>query len=127
MEISVPVLCGEALPPVEICPANGSYDFANKYTPGATEEIVPARLPEHLLAEAQRIALLAHETLGCEGATRTDMIVRGEEIFVLEVNTLPGMTATSLLPNSARAAGMSFEQLCTRIVEDALNRHATTS
>jgi D-alanine-D-alanine ligase len=55
------------------------------------------------------------------------MIVRGEEIFVLEVNTLPGMTATSLLPNSARAAGMSFEQLCTRIVEDALNRHATTS
>ena len=127
MEISVPVLCGEALPPVEICPAFGTYDFANKYTPGATEEIVPARLPEHLLAEAQRVAVLAHETLGCEGATRTDMIVRGEEIFVLEVNTLPGMTATSLLPNSARAAGMTFEQLCTRIVEDALNRHATTS
>ena len=127
MEISVPVLCGEALPPVEICPATGGYDFANKYTPGATEEIVPARLSENLSAQAQQIAILAHKTLGCEGATRTDMIVRNEEIFVLEVNTLPGMTATSLLPNSARSAGISFEQLCTTIVEDALKRHATTS
>ena len=124
MEISVPVLCGEPLPPVEICPVSGGYDFANKYTPGATEEIVPARLPEPVLAEAQRVATLAHKTLGCEGATRTDMIVRGDEIFVLEVNTLPGMTATSLLPNSARAARISFEELCKRIVEDALKRHA---
>ncbi len=126
MEISVPVLCGEALPPVEICPVTGGYDFGNKYTPGATEEIIPARLPQTVLDEAQRIAVLAHNTLGCQGATRTDMIVRGQEIFVLEVNTLPGMTATSLLPNSAKAAGIPFEKLCMTLVEDALKRHATT-
>lgn len=123
MEISVPVLCDEALLPVEIVPKDGGYDFANKYTEGATEEIVPARLPSEILAEAQRIALLAHQTLGCHGATRTDMIVRDNEIFVLEVNTLPGMTTTSLLPNSAKAAGISFEELCSRIVEEALTRY----
>ena len=122
MEISVPVLSGQALPPVEICPIDGEYDFSNKYTVGATEEIVPARLPKNVRDDAQRLALLAHKTLGCSGATRTDMIVRGEEIFVLEVNTLPGMTTTSLLPNSANAAGISFDELCHRIVEDALTR-----
>lgn len=127
MEISVPVLDDRALPPVEIAPASGRYDFASKYTPGATEEIVPARLPEKVLEEAKRIALQAHRALGCAGATRTDMIVRdpeGEaEIFVLEVNTLPGMTGTSLLPNSARAAGIDFDELCQRLLEDALRRH----
>ncbi|MBS1725570.1 MAG: UDP-N-acetylmuramate--L-alanine ligase [Armatimonadetes bacterium] len=121
-EISVPVLCGEALPVVEISPKDGGYDFANKYTVGATEEIIPARLSDAVLKEAQRIALLGHHTLGCTGATRTDIIVRDDELFVLEVNTLPGMTTTSLLPNSAQAAGISFEALCTKIVEDALAR-----
>jgi len=129
MEISVPVLDGEALPPVEIAPTSGRYDFESKYTPGATEEIVPARLPASVLVEAQRIALEAHRALGCAGATRTDMIVRNPEseaaeLFVLEVNTLPGMTGTSLLPNSAAAAGIPFEQLCQRLVEDALARDA---
>jgi D-alanine--D-alanine ligase len=123
MEISVPVLCGEALLPVEICPLDGEYDFANKYTVGATKEIVPARMEPEMLEEAQRIALLAHNTLGCSGASRTDMIVRDGEFFVLEVNTLPGMTTTSLLPNSAAAAGISFEDLCQKIVEDAIQRH----
>ena len=122
-EISVPVLCDFALPPVEICPNEGSYDFANKYTVGATTEVVPARISQELLAEAKRIALLAHQTLGCAGATRTDMIIRENELFVLEVNTLPGMTTTSLLPNSALSAGISFEDLCKRIVEDVLERH----
>jgi UDP-N-acetylmuramate--L-alanine ligase len=147
MEISVPVLDGEALPPAEIAPASGKYDFASKYTPGATEEIVPARLPAEVLEQAKRIAVQAHNALRCAGATRTDMIVRGlsggepttpspvsgtshpetgegVEIFVLEVNTLPGMTGTSLLPNSARAAGIDFDQLCQRLVEDALRRDA---
>lgn len=127
MEISVPVLCGEALLPVEINPLVGGYDFANKYTEGATEEIIPARLSEEVLKQAQEIAVLAHKTLGCAGATRTDMMVRNNEIFVLEVNTLPGMTTTSLLPNSAHAAGISFEELCSRIVEDALDRHVATT
>lgn len=143
MEISVPVLGDRALPPVEIAPATGKYDFASKYTPGATEEIVPARLPEHVIALVQEVALKAHEALGCVGATRTDMIVRetapqlptsptsgakdrGFEIFTLEVNTLPGMTSTSLLPNSARAAGIEFDELCVWLVEDALRRHAYT-
>lgn len=123
MEISVPVLDGEALLPVEIAPVSGYYDFESKYTPGATEEIVPARLPHHLIVKAQETALRAHEVLECAGATRTDMMVRGDEIYVLELNTLPGMTGTSLLPNCARAAGISFAQLCDRLVQDALRKH----
>jgi len=143
MEISVPVLGDKALPVVEIAPANGKYDFESKYTPGATEEIIPARLPKEILNQAQEIALKAHRALGCHGATRTDMIVQRistpqppssltnqrEEwgpAFVLEVNTLPGMTATSLLPNSARAAGIEFDDLVQWLVEDALRRHAYT-
>jgi UDP-N-acetylmuramate--L-alanine ligase len=123
MEISVPVMGDKALPVVEIAPANGQYDFAAKYTPGATEEIVPARLPQHVAEKAQKYALQAHQALRCEGATRTDMIVSGEEPVILEVNTLPGMTGTSLLPNSAKAAGISFEALVQWIVQDALRRH----
>jgi UDP-N-acetylmuramate--L-alanine ligase len=149
MEISVPVLGDRALPPVEIAPVSGRYDFASKYTPGATEEIVPARLPAEVIAKVQEIALAAHRALGCVGATRTDMIVRRNpspgsgdsstpltpsskpnhfeewgEIFTLEVNTLPGMTATSLLPNSAKAAGIEFDDLVRWLVEDALARYA---
>jgi len=124
MEISTPVLVDRALPPVEIAPISGRYDFASKYTPGATEEIVPARLRPEVLAEAQKIALDAHRMLGCTGATRTDAMVRDPEgkaeIFVLEVNTLPGLTGTSLLPNSAAAVGISFPMLCQAIVDDAL-------
>lgn len=127
VEISVPVLCGEPLPPVEIRPLKGTYDFANKYTPGATEEIVPAEIAPELIESSQKIAQAAHKILGCEGATRTDMMIRGSEIFVLEVNTLPGMTSTSLLPNSARAAGISFEDLCEQLMEDAIRRHGNAN
>jgi len=124
MEISTPVLNDRPLLPVEIAPVSGRYDFESKYTPGATMEIVPARLSPKLLEEVQETALRAHRALRCSGATRTDMIVRGEEIFVLEVNTLPGMTRTSLLPNSAAGMGISFDRLCQILVEDALSRHA---
>lgn len=122
VEISIPVLADRALPAVEIVPAKGRYDFAAKYVPGATEEIVPARLPPRIADRAADIALAAHRALGCEGATRTDMIVDGERVVVLEVNTLPGMTPTSLLPRSAEAAGIDFDALCAWIVEDALGR-----
>ena len=122
IEISVPVLNGEPLPPVEIVPASGQYDFASKYTPGATEEVIPARISPELDAKARQLALAAHRALGCEGATRTDMIIQADELFVLEVNTLPGMTETSLLPNSARSAGISFVELCRRLVQDAQTR-----
>ncbi len=120
MEISTPVVAGRALLPVEIAPNSGKYDFESKYTPGATIEIVPARLPERQLEEARDLALKVHLALRCSGATRTDMIIRGDEIFVLEINTLPGMTKTSLLPNSAAGLGITFDQLCQLLVEDAL-------
>lgn len=123
IEISVPVIGDHALPPVEIVPASGSYDFEAKYTPGATEEICPARLPVEVLERAQAYALAAHRALGCRGASRTDMIVRDGQPVILEVNTLPGMTGTSLLPNSARTAGIEFPQLCDWIVRDALAMH----
>jgi UDP-N-acetylmuramate--L-alanine ligase len=122
VEISTPVLRGKALTPVEIVPASGKYDFAGKYVPGATNEILPARIGPKLLAEAGRLAELAHHGLGCAGATRTDAIVRGDEIFVLEVNTLPGLTPTSLLPNSAAHNGISFAELCQTIAIDAWER-----
>ncbi len=125
MEISVPVLGGKALSPVEIVPNSGQYDFAAKYEPGATKEICPARLPEEVLQKAMRMAEQAHAAMGCEGATRTDFIVRNNvDPVVLEVNTLPGMTGTSLLPKSAQTAGMSFEDLVDWIAQDALKRHA---
>lgn len=124
IETSVPVLGDRALLPVEIAPATGRYDFASKYVPGATEEIIPARVPEHVLKNLQETAVKAHQALGCEGATRTDIFVCGEELIVLEVNTLPGMTKTSLLPNSAAAAGIPYEELVDWMVKDAIKRYA---
>ncbi|MBL8087572.1 MAG: D-alanine--D-alanine ligase [Chthonomonas sp.] len=122
VEISVPVLIDTVLPAVEIRPRSGQYDFANKYIPGATEEICPARLSPEMTARAADYALRAHAALGCAGATRTDMFVTEDDLVVLEVNTLPGMTPTSLLPLSASVAGINFESLCERIVRDAMER-----
>jgi D-alanine--D-alanine ligase len=122
-EISVPVLGSRALPAVELVPASGIYDFAAKYTPGATEEIVPARLPDEVLLKAQEVALIAHRALGCRGASRTDMIVADGIPWFLELNTLPGLTPTSILPRSAQAAGISFEELVYWIWADALRSH----
>jgi D-alanine-D-alanine ligase len=120
IEITGPVL-GNAelacLPLVEIVPNGGFYDYEAKYTPGATEEIVPARLTPEQTREAQALAVKAHRALGCRGYSRTDMMVAKDAIWVLEVNTLPGMTPTSLLPRSAEAAGISFPQLVDRIIE----------
>lgn len=120
IEISVPVMGDRALPAVEIVPASGQYDFASKYTPGATDEICPARLPEDIAKRAAEIAVKAHNALRCSGVTRTDMIVSGDRIVALEVNTVPGMTPTSLVPRSASAAGISFDQLVEWMVQDAL-------
>jgi UDP-N-acetylmuramate--L-alanine ligase len=122
VEISVPVLGDRALPVVEIVPTSGRYDFRSKYEPGQTDEIVPARLTDEQTRRAQSLAVRAHQALRCQGATRTDMIVTKAEIYTLEVNTLPGMTPTSLLPKSAEAAGMSFADLCEWMVRDALAR-----
>ncbi len=126
VEITVPILGNtelEVLPIVEIVPHSGFYDYHDKYTPGATDEIVPARLPNAVADEARRIACLCHRTLGCRGMSRSDMIVdsRGM-IWTLEVNTIPGMTPTSLLPRSAQAAGYSFSQLLDKLIALALAR-----
>jgi D-alanine-D-alanine ligase len=117
----------EALPLIEIIPNSQHefFDYTAKYTPGVSEEICPARIDPLLTAEAQRLALEAHRTLFCRGYSRTDMMVRGRDIFILETNTIPGMTATSLLPRAARTAGYSFGQLLDRLIELSLEgRHS---
>ena len=113
-----------ALPLTEIIPKNSAYfDFEAKYTPGASEEITPARLDPEITALAQDIGVRSHIALGCGGMSRTDMIVRDREVFYLETNTIPGMTETSLYPQAARAMGMDFRDLLTRQVELAIAYH----
>jgi len=113
-----------ALPLTEIIPKTSKYfDFEAKYTPGASEEITPARLDADLTARAQEIGVLVHEALGCGGMSRTDMIVRGRDIYYLETNTIPGMTETSLYPQAARAAGMTFPEVLDKQIELALAHH----
>lgn len=126
-EITVAVMGNahlEALPVVEIVPsaAHGFFDYAAKYTAGETQEICPARISENLAAAARDLAKKAHGALFCKGYSRTDMMVRGEDIFVLETNTIPGMTRQSLLPLAARAAGMEFPRLMDRLIDLALEK-----
>lgn len=111
-----------ALPLIEIVPKREFFTYEAKYTPGASEEICPARLAPDLTARAQALAVRAHEVLGCRDMSRVDMFVRGEQVIVLEVNTIPGMTEVSLLPQSARAAGISFPGLLDTLVGAALRR-----
>lgn len=108
------------LPVVEIVPAKGVYDYEAKYTPGATAEIVPARISEEETELVQSVALAAHAALGCRGISRTDIILGENGPYVLEINTIPGMTPTSLLPTAAAAAGIQFSKLLDMIIEYAL-------
>ena len=120
-EITVGVLVDQALPVIEIVPKTEFYDYEAKYAPGRSEHIIPARLSTAALAKAQTLALQAHRALGCRGVSRTDFIVAQDGTMnILELNTLPGMTATSLLPDAARAAGISDEELVLRLAVDAL-------
>jgi len=107
------------LPIVEIIPDKNFefFDYAAKYTAGATKEICPARIDEALSLKAQTFAKMAHKALFCRGYSRTDMILSGKDIYVLETNTIPGMTATSLLPIAAKTAGISFGELLDRLIE----------
>jgi len=109
----------EALPLIEIIPGEKFefFDYQAKYQPGATEEICPARIDSQLTEKAQACAVAAHRALYCQGYSRTDMILKDGRFFVLETNTIPGMTGTSLFPQSARAAGLSFSQLLDRLIE----------
>lgn len=116
----------EVLPVIEIrTPAGAWYDYEHRYTPGLSEHILPAPIPETQYRKTQALAKRAHQALGCRDLSRTDFVVpeHGDPV-VLEVNTLPGMTPTSLYPESAQAIGLSFQALVAHLVGRALARHA---
>lgn len=113
----------EALPIIQIIPRAESYDFDSKYAPGGSEHICPAELPEDKAKEMQEYAIRAHKCLECKGISRNDFLMDEEGgLWILESNLLPGMTATSLVPDAAKAAGIPFPELCTTLINDALNR-----
>jgi D-alanine-D-alanine ligase len=120
-EVQVGILDDQPIGAIEIVPKNEFYDFDAKYTDGMAEHIFPARLEPALYEKAQQIGLAAHQALGCSGYSRVDLLVtESGECYVLEVNTLPGMTALSLLPEiAAKGAGLPFEALVERIIESA--------
>ena len=122
-ETTVGILDGRALPVVEVRPKKGAYDYANKYTPGATEYFCPAPFDPTVTEAIQAAGLGAFEAIGGRDYARVDVMVRptGDPV-VLEVNTLPGMTETSLLPKAAAAAGLSYPELCQRMVDLAMKR-----
>jgi D-alanine-D-alanine ligase len=126
VEVTVGVIGNDApvgLPTLEVVPEHEFYDYESKYVPGMSRHIIPARITEGMRAECQRVALVAHSALRCRGMSRSDMIVTPEgEVYLLEVNTIPGMTRTSLLPDAARAAGIEFPELCEQLVALALER-----
>ena len=128
-ELTCPVL-GEgegarALPVIRIVAPEGAYDYQNKYFTDVTQYLVPSGLPEAEEREIQRIVVAAYRALGCRGWGRADLMVRAADRkpFLLEMNTSPGMTSHSLVPMSAKAAGMSYEQLCVHLVSTAALDH----
>ena len=123
-EITVAVMGGRALGVTEICPREGFYDYRAKYTEGVAEHLVPAPLPAPVYDDAMRLAALAHRTLGCRGVSRADMRYDDTtsdpgQIYLLEINTQPGMTPISLVPEIAAHADIGFAQLVTWMVENA--------
>lgn len=124
-ELTCAVLGNEhltALPPIEIIPAEGHrfFDYSAKYEPGQSQEICPADVPDETAWEVRRLAISAHKALGCRGLSRTDMIFSNGQTYILETNTLPGMTSGSLLPKAVKAFGMSFSSLITYLIDLAL-------
>ena len=125
-ELTVAVIGNDdpkALPIIEIVPVNEFYDYESKYVPGAAEHICPANLSEEITEKIQRMAIEAHHVLGCSGVSRSDFILDDEGIgWILETNTIPGMTGTSLLPDAARVAGIPFPKLCTMLIDYAFKK-----
>lgn len=120
MEITASVLGNHdpvTLPLIEITSVTGVYDYQAKYTPGMSDHIIPPRLPEEIQSKIKELAVRAYLALGCRGFGRVDFMVKNDEIFALEVNTLPGMTATSLFPDAAKHAGIDFPELADRLVK----------
>ena len=107
-------------PVTEVLPKNEFFDFEAKYTPGATDEITPARLPENLFTECQQLSARIYDWCGCEGIVRIDYILNNGEFYFLEVNTTPGMTATSFIPQQIAAMGKTLREVLTCIIQDRL-------
>ncbi len=125
-ECTVGILADQALPVVEVRPKRGAYDYRNKYTPGATEYFCPAAFDATTTSRIQAAALGAFRAVGGRDYARVDVMVRaGGEPVVLEVNTLPGMTETSLLPKAAAAAGIGYAGLCQRMIDLAMRRNGS--
>ena len=113
----------QAFPVIEITTPQGSwYDYDHRYTEGWSEHIMPADLPQKMANELQRITVAAHQALGCRDLSRADFVITENEIYLLEVNTLPGMTPTSLYPDGARGYGLAFPELVKYLVERAADR-----
>lgn len=115
----------EALPVIEIIPGQNHefFDYTAKYTAGETTEICPARIEDHIRDQVQQLAIQAHNALFLKGYSRTDFILYGNQLTVLETNTIPGMTATSLYPQSAREAGYTFTELLDRLIQLSIQEH----
>ena len=121
-ELACGVIDGKALPVIEICPKNGWFDYANKYQDGMTEEICPARIPEETALRIQNIAEKAFKALKLDVYARADFLLTEDgSIYCLEYNSLPGMTAASLLPKEAKAAGIEFGDLCELLIEKSMD------
>lgn len=123
-EVSVSILGDEPLPVVEVVPKKEFFDYEAMYTMGMTDYFVPARLPKKVFKKVQEVALACHQALTCEPLSRVDMIFEegSQTPYILEVNTSPGMTETSLLPMAAEAANLSFSQLVEKIVKFSLEK-----
>ncbi len=125
-EVAVSIVNGEALPPVEVVPKTGQYDFSARYTHGATEYFAPARLPDDVLDACLALSLQAWDVLGCRDVSRADLMVDADgKPWLLEFDTCPGMTETSLLPTAATAHGWEFGDLCERVLNSAATRTQT--
>jgi D-alanine-D-alanine ligase len=124
LELAVGVMDGKAMTVTEIIPATGFYDYDAKYSEGGSEHVVPARIPDHVFENAKKLSEMAHAALGCRGVTRSDLRYDdvNDVLVLLEVNTQPGMTPTSLVPEQAAAGGVDFDRLVLWITEDAYAR-----
>ncbi|MDD5686811.1 MAG: D-alanine--D-alanine ligase [Elusimicrobia bacterium] len=124
-EITVAILGENPLTPIEIVPKNEFYDFYSKYASGGSQHIIPARLPKNIINKARELGLLSHKALGCRVMSRVDMIVdKKSDIYVLEVNTIPGMTSTSLFPDASKYDGISFNEMLKKIMMFSLDEKA---
>ena len=118
-ELTIPVMDGKAFPPIWIRPKKGFYNYENKYTAGMTEYLLDTGLSAARIRNLKKLAVKVYNTLGCRSMARIDFIATDRKFYVIEVNTVPGMTATSLVPKSASKLGISFEEIVKKIAESA--------